>query len=293
PDGTSVPLRRALSEFYDLGPPSPEFLAQISPAVAGAADGGAFLRPIAGTFHVLDVLLALPDHKSAPADFVRLLKRLQPRLYSISSSPRAHPGQVHLTVGVVRYELHGRPRPGVCSTFLAERAVPGESRIGVYVHRNPGFRPPPSGDTPAIMVGPGTGIAPFRAFLQERRAAGAKGRNWLLFGDQRAATDFLYRDELAALQREGTLTRLDTAFSRDQADKIYVQHRLLEHAAEIFAWLEAGAHFYVCGDARRMARDVDAALHEVVARAGGMSAEQAAAYVQALTAAKRYARDVY
>ena len=143
------------------------------------------------------------------------------------------------------------------------------------------------------MVGPGTGIAPFRAFLEERRAIGTRGKNWLLFGDQRAATDFIYRDELRAMQADGTLTRLDLAWSRDQAGKIYVQHRMLEHAAELFAWLEAGAHFYVCGDARRMAQDVDAALHSVIERAGNQSADEAAAYVQALRTAKRYARDVY
>jgi sulfite reductase (NADPH) flavoprotein alpha-component len=144
-----------------------------------------------------------------------------------------------------------------------------------------------------IMVGPGTGIAPFRGFLHERRATGAKGRNWLLFGDQRSTMDFLYREELEQLSREGLLTRLDTAFSRDQSDKIYVQHRMLENAAELFAWLEAGAHFYVCGDATRMAKDVDAALHQVIVTAGGKSAEQAAEYVQKLKATKRYARDVY
>jgi sulfite reductase (NADPH) flavoprotein alpha-component len=142
-------------------------------------------------------------------------------------------------------------------------------------------------------VGPGTGIAPFRGFLHERRATGAKGRNWLLFGDQRSTMDFLYREELEQLSREGLLTRLDTAFSRDQSDKIYVQHRMLENAAELFAWLEAGAHFYVCGDATRMAKDVDAALHQVIVTAGGKSAEQAAEYVQKLKATKRYARDVY
>jgi sulfite reductase (NADPH) flavoprotein alpha-component len=143
------------------------------------------------------------------------------------------------------------------------------------------------------MIGPGTGIAPFRAFLHERKATGARGKNWLFFGDQRAATDFLYRDELAALMHDGVLTRLDTAFSRDQPEKIYVQHRMLEHASELYSWLEAGAHVYVCGDASRMAKDVDAALHTIIERAGGKTPEQAAAYVQALKAAKRYARDVY
>jgi sulfite reductase (NADPH) flavoprotein alpha-component len=285
PDGTSVPLRRALVEFYDLGKPTAELLAHY--AVSGG--GGTAVA----THHVVDVLAARPDTKLAPTDFVRLLKKIQPRLYSISSSPKAHPGQVHLTVGAVRYEKDGRPRKGVCSTFLADRAQPGAGRVGVFVHTNTAFRPPANGDLPVIMVGPGTGIAPFRAFLQERRASGARGKNWLFFGDQRAATDFLYRDELLALKAEGHLTRLDLAFSRDQAEKIYVQQRMLEAAAELYAWLEAGAHFYVCGDASRMAKDVDAALHQVIERAGGKTSEQAAAYIQALKAAKRYARDVY
>ena len=226
-------------------------------------------------------------------EFVRSLRRLQPRLYSIASSPRAHPGQVHLTVGAVRYEAGGRRRKGACSTFLAERAL-GAGLAGVFIHSNRAFRPPAQGDTPMIMVGPGTGIAPFRAFLAERRAAGARGRNWLFFGDQRAATDFLYREEMETLQRDGRLTRLEHgAFSRDQAEKVYVQHRMLENAAELFAWLEAGAHFYVCGDANRMAKDVDAALHQVVVAAGGRTPAQAAEYVRGLQSAKRYARDVY
>lgn len=284
PDGSTTSLRRALTELYDLGKPPAELVAHF-----GGGSGGTAVA----LHHVVDVLAARPDVKLAPADFVRTLKKLQPRLYSISSSPKAHAGQVHLTVGAVRYEVGGRARKGVCSTFLADRAQPGTTRVGVFVHSNKAFRPPASGDTPTIMVGPGTGIAPFRAFLHERRATGAKGRNWLLFGDQRAATDFLYREELAELMRAGVLTRLDTAFSRDQAEKIYVQHRMLENAAELFAWLEAGAHFYVCGDASRMAKDVDAALHRVVETAGHRTPEQAAAYVQSLRTAKRYARDVY
>lgn len=285
PDGTTTSLRRALTELYDLGKPSSDLLAHY-----GAAGSGGVAVAL---HHVIDVLLARADVKLAPGDFVRALRKLQPRLYSISSSPRAHPGEVHLTVGAVRYDAHGRARKGVCSTFLADRVVPGETRVGIFVHSNKAFRLPPNGNTPAIMVGPGTGIAPFRAFLHERRASGAKGKNWLLFGDQRAATDFLYRDELAGLMRDGVLKRLDTAFSRDQSEKIYVQHRMLEHAIELFAWLEEGAHFYVCGDASRMAKDVDAALHLAIERGGGRTAEQAAAYVAALKAAKRYARDVY
>lgn len=285
PDGSTVPLRRALTEFYDLGRPPADLLTRY-----GAQSGGGTAVAL---HHVVDVLLARPGVKLAPAEFVGMLKKIQPRLYSISSSPKAHAGQVHLTVGAVRYELDGRPRKGVCSTFLADRVVAGETRVGVFVHSNKAFRPPAAGDTPIIMVGPGTGIAPFRAFLAERRANGGRGKNWLFFGDQRSTTDFLYRDELLALQGEGLLTRLDLAWSRDQQEKVYVQQRMLENAAELYAWLEAGAHFYVCGDASRMAKDVDAALHQIVAKAGGKTADEAAAYVQALKAAKRYARDVY
>ncbi|SDR66109.1 sulfite reductase subunit alpha [Opitutus sp. GAS368] len=279
-----LPLRRALTECYDLGKPAPELLALV-PALAGAAHGAPVL------FHVIDALLAIPA-KPAAADFVRTLKKIQPRLYSISSSPQVHPGQVHLTVGAVRYEKDGRPRKGACSAFLAERAL-AAGKVGVFVHSNPAFRPPANPDTPMIMVGPGTGIAPFRAFLAERRAAGAKGKNWLFFGDQKAASDFLYREELLGMEEAGLLARLDLAFSRDQAEKIYVQQRMLENAAELYAWLEAGAHFYVCGDASRMAKDVDAALHKVIETAGGKSPADATAYVQSLKAAKRYQRDVY
>ena len=285
PDGSTTSLRRALSELYDLGKPSTELLAHFG----GGSGGGTAVA----LHHVIDVLHARVDVKLAPADFVRALRKLQPRLYSISSSPKAHAGQVHLTVGAVRYEVAARLREGVCSTLLADRVVPAETRVGVFVHSNAAFRPPTSGDTPMIMVGPGTGIAPFRGFLHERRATGATGKNWLFFGDQKSESDLLYREELAAFQVDGVLTQLDLAWSRDQHEKIYVQHRMLERAAELYAWLEAGAHFYVCGDASRMAKDVDAALHTVVERAGGKTAEQAAAYIQSLKATKRYARDVY
>jgi sulfite reductase (NADPH) flavoprotein alpha-component len=214
-------------------------------------------------------------------------------LYSISSSPRAHPGEVHLTVGTVRYEAHGRMHHGVCSCWLADRVAPGETPVPVFVQTSHGFRLPSDPDRPILMIGPGTGIAPFRAFLEERQVTGARGRNWLFFGDQQRATDFLYEEELSAWVRDGLLTRLDLAFSRDQAEKIYVQSRMLEHAAELWSWLESGAHLYVCGDARRMARDVDEALHQVIVTAGGRSREQAAEYVAALKSAKRYQRDVY
>ncbi|MBI5772001.1 MAG: sulfite reductase subunit alpha [Verrucomicrobia bacterium] len=285
PDGSTTSLRHALTELYDLNKPAAELLAHYAPGPGGGL--------AVALHHVIDLVHARADMKIAAPDFVRALRKLQPRLYSISSSPKAHPGQVHLTVGAVRYTTAGRDRKGVCSTFLADRVVPGETRAGVFVHANKAFRPPASGDTPMIMVGPGTGIAPFRAFLEERRATGARGKTWLFFGDQRVATDFIYRDELLALKAEGTLTRLDLAWSRDQAEKIYVQNLMLAAAAELYAWLEQGAHIYVCGDAARMAKDVDAALHTVIERAGRKSATESAAYVQSLKAAKRYARDVY
>jgi sulfite reductase (NADPH) flavoprotein alpha-component len=274
-----LPLRTALTTTYDLGKPTPALLELLGVAATPAPH------------HVIDALLAAKD-KPAPVAFVGALKALAPRLYSISSSPKAHPGHVHLTVGAVRYDLNGLPRKGVASTFLAERAL-AHGTAGVFVHSNKAFRPPADPAAPMIMVGPGTGIAPFRAFLEERAATKAPGKNWLFFGDQKAATDFLYREELEALQASGVLTRLDVAFSRDQSEKIYVQTKMIAAADELYAWLEAGGCFFVCGDASRMAKDVDAALHKVVELAGKKSPEEAVAYINALKSAKRYQRDVY
>ena len=298
-DGSEVTMYEALLRHYEVTRiPQPLLLAMAARTsddllkkLTAPGVNGELTKFLWGR-EVIDLLLAHPGVRFAPGEFVALLRKLQPRLYSISSSPKVHAGQVHLTVGVVRYDSLGRRRKGVCSTFLADR-VSADHRVPVFVHSNKSFRLPPDGDRPVIMVGPGTGIAPFRGFLHERQAVGAKGKNWLFFGDQRAETDFLYRDELEALSRAGTLTRLDTAFSRDQEQKIYVQHRLLDHANEMFAWLEAGAHFYVCGDASRMAKDVDHALHQVIETASGCTAEQASEYVERLRAAKRYTRDVY
>ncbi len=241
---------------------------------------------------VLDLLRVDPTRPIGVQDFVGLLRPLQHRAYSISSSQKAHPNQVHLTVAAVRYQSAGRLRGGVCSTYLADRVGRGEKPT-VFFSPNKSFRVPAAGDAPLIMVGPGTGIAPFRAFLEERAAAGAKGRNWLFFGDQHRAHDFIYEDELAKWHQDGHLTRMDLAFSRDQAAKIYVQTRMLEHGAELYAWLQEGGCFYVCGDATRMARDVDEALHRVVAEHGGTSEEKAADYVNQLRKEKRYLRDVY
>lgn len=238
----------------------------------------------------LDLLRMLPAGGIDSETFMGLVKPLQHRAYSISSSPKAHAGSVHLTVASVRYDSFGRSHGGVCSTFLADRA---DGAAGIFTSANKSFRVPADGFAPMVMVGPGTGIAPFRAFLQERQAMAASGRNWLFFGDQHRATDFIYDDELAGMSRDGLLTRLDLAFSRDQAEKVYVQTRMRENGRELFAWLQEGGHFYVCGDASRMARDVDAALHDIVATHGGMGAEAATDYVNTMKREKRYLRDVY
>lgn len=240
----------------------------------------------------LDLLQLELTRTLAVPEFVALLRPLQHRAYSISSSSKAHPDQVHLTVASVRYHSGGRNRGGVCSTYLAERVRRGE-KPAIFISPNKSFRVPANNSAPLIMVGPGTGIAPFRAFLQERQATGAQGKNWLFFGDQHQEHDFIYQDELLAWRDNGLLTRLDLAFSRDQEKKIYVQSRMLEQGAELYAWLQEGGYFYVCGDASRMAKDVDNALYEVVRQFGGLSTERAADYVDQLKKEKRYLRDVY
>lgn len=242
---------------------------------------------------VIDLLLAYPQVRFSPPELVSLLKKLQIRLYSISSSLRACPRQVHLTVATVEYESHGRRRKGVASTWLAQR-IDGSTPVPCFINPGKGFRlPAPGEETPILMIGPGTGVAPFRAFIQERRATGARGRAWLFFGEQRRASDFFYEPEWENALVDGSLTKLTTAFSRDQAEKFYVQHAMKNEAAEIWAWLESGAIVYVCGDASRMAADVDRALHEIVASQGGKSDEEAAAYIESLRQSKRYRRDVY
>jgi sulfite reductase (NADPH) flavoprotein alpha-component len=224
--------------------------------------------------------------------FLASLRKLQPRLYSIASSPNVHPDEVHLTVGAVRYQKDGVLHKGVASTFLADRLSLGE-KVPVFIHKANHFRLPADPTKPIIMVGPGTGIAPFRAFLEERDFHKAPGKNWLFFGDQRSGADFLYRDQIDAWLRSGVLSRLSLAFSRDQADKIYVQTRMLEQAAALWDWLEEGAYFYVCGDASRMAKDVEAALLQIIQSCGGKSPEEAADYLSSLRTQKRYLRDVY
>ncbi|HTF61794.1 MAG TPA: sulfite reductase subunit alpha [Edaphobacter sp.] len=241
---------------------------------------------------LIDLLHDYPSVLRDPADLVAMLPRLAPRLYSISSSPSAHAGEIHTTVAVVRYRSHNRERGGVCSTLLADRTNTGEA-LPVYIQPNKRFRLPADPTAPIIMIGPGTGIAPFRSFLHERRTLNHTGRNWLFFGERSALTDFLYRDELESMYTDGHLTRLDLAFSRDQDRKIYVQDRMLEQGPEFYHWLQEGANIYVCGDAARMAKDVNAMLHTIVQRQGSLSADAANEYVQQLKDQHRYHRDVY
>ena len=240
----------------------------------------------------LDLLNLNSEITFTADEFLGLLKPLQHRAYSISSSPSKHLGSVHLTVASVRWREEGRDHLGVCSTFLADR-VTANGTAGVFVSPNKAFRIPANDDAPMIMVGPGTGVAPFRAFLEERQMRGAKGKNWLFFGDQTRDSDFIYEQQLLEMQAVGVLSRLDLAFSRDQKEKIYVQNKMHECSVELYQWLEKGAYFYVCGDATRMAKDVDQALRDIVATQANLSADQATDYVNNLKREKRYLRDVY
>jgi sulfite reductase (NADPH) flavoprotein alpha-component len=294
----AMPLAEALARRLSIGRLTQPTLIRFAKA-ANDPELAALLEPeraddLAAFLYgrdVIDLFLRYPGAVATPEALAAVLPRLAPRVYSISSSLKAHPGEVHLTVAVVKYRSLDRARVGIGSTFLAERA--GAGPVGVYLQANKRFRLPADPKTPIVMIGPGTGIAPFRAFLEERRAVGGAGPAWLFFGDRHAATDFLYREELAQFQNDGVLSRLDLAFSRDQAEKVYVQNRMMENAAELWRWIKDGAHLYVCGDASRMAKDVHAALKTIVARQGRLSEAQATLEVDQLAATGRYARDVY
>ena len=292
-------FRQALIEDYALAPAPDALFGLIGVLVGGErrhkAKALAAGEDPDGDAATLDVLAALEKFAPVRADpeaFLECLEPLQPRLYSIASSPLVTPGEVHLTVDAVRYEIGGRRRLGVASTLLADRLQPGQ-RVKVYLQKAHGFTLPQDGNTPIIMVGPGTGIAPFRSFLLHRKATRAKGRAWLFFGHQREAQDFFYRDELQALLGDGTLTRLSAAWSREGASKVYVQDRMLQAGPELWSWLKAGAHFYVCGDAKRMAKDVETALTDISAKAGQMSQTAARDFIAELKATGRYQADVY
>ncbi|MFC8145838.1 molybdopterin-dependent oxidoreductase [Streptomyces paradoxus] len=294
-----VPFGEALHRHLDITRITPDLLRFVAERARDKHELRRLLRPDnkdglaqwSWGRQAVDVLAEYAVRAGAE-EWAGVLRRLQPRLYSISSSPLADPHRVSLTVSVVRYEnLHGRARAGVCSPYLADAEQ--DTEVPVFVQRSPHFRPPADASTPMVMVGPGTGVAPFIGFLQERRALGHHAPNWLFFGEQHRATDFYYEDELTALRDEGTLTRLDTAFSRDQRNKVYVQDRMREHGPELWHWLHDGARFYVCGDASRMAKDVDRALRDIAVAHGGLGEAEATAYLKQLAADKRYVRDVY
>lgn len=298
----AIPLHRALTDVYNLNTPSRRLFELL--ASRGAADlaplmektnAEALKKYLNGwneAHDVLDMLAAYPQIPVSPDELVGSLRKSLPRLYSIASSLRAHPGEVHLLVVSVNYEIRGRVREGMCSTWLAERWPVGAEAPMYLQNQQKHFAMPADDSRPMIMVGPGTGLAPFRAFVEERRIRGARGRNWLFFGEQHRATDFFYESELTEYARDGFL-RLDLAFSRDQAAKVYVQHRMRESARDLWAWLQDGAEVFVCGDKERMAADVDRELHATCETAGGLTPDGARAYVEEMKKTKRYKRDVY
>jgi sulfite reductase (NADPH) flavoprotein alpha-component len=292
-------LRTTLLEEVALGP-APDTLFELFSFILGG-DARAKARALAqgddpdGDAATLDVLAALrkfPQARPHPEAFIDALEPMQPRLYSISSSPKHESGRLTLTVDTVKYMIGKRRRLGVASTFLGERLAPG-AKVKVFVQAAHNFALPADPTKPVIMIGPGTGVAPFRAFLQERKAIGAPGRNWLFFGHQRQICDFFYRDEFEAMRRDNLLTRLSLAWSRDGAQKFYVQDRMREVGPDLWRWLAEGAHIYVCGDAKRMAKDVETALVDIAAQHGARSVDEAVTFVQGLKKAGRYQADVY
>ena len=303
--GRIASLRQVLLQDFILNRATKKLMAGVSERVLQGeqrnrlmeiVDNDDLLAEFVHSRDYVDVLREFSEARfETPAEFVALLSPIPPRLYSIASAPQVHPGEVHLCVGIVRYETHGRRKAGLCSGYLADLAPLQRREIPVYVQESRHFRLPKEASRDVIMVGPGTGIAPFRAFLEQRARDGGSGRNWLFFGEQHRATDFLYEEEFRAFQKKGTLHRLDLAFSRDQAEKTYVQHRMQEQARELWAWIQGGAYFYVCGDAHRMAKDVHQALIQVAGEQGGMSAETAAEYVNItlMKTERRYLRDIY
>lgn len=291
------PLREALLELYDINTLTKNFVEKYAEIAASKKlekllASKEKLDAYVGGREVIDLLHDYPAKELTAPVLTALLRKLPPRLYSIASSLEAHPDEVHICVATVRYASAGRERKGVCSTWFAERCAVGDP-VKVFVQENRNFKLPESGDTPIIMIGPGTGIAPFRAFVEERETQGAAGGNWLFFGDQHFTTDFLYQTEWQGFLKSGALTRMDVAWSRDQEHKVYVQHKMLENAAELWQWLQDGAAIYVCGDAGRMADDVHQALLQIVREQGGKSEADAVEFVKSLQKAKRYQRDVY
>ena len=305
PKGQATTLRQALLQDYTANRANRKIMTGLAERVPQGeqrnrlmelVDNSDALSEYIDTRDYVDILKEFDEARfESPAAFLSLLSPVVPRLYSIASSFQAHPGEVHLCITVVRYETHGRAKKGLASGFFADHSDMFVKNIPVYVQESRTFRLPKDGSTDIIMCGPGVGLAPFRAFLEQRVLEGATGRNWLFFGEQREATDFLYGAELLAYQHQGKLHRLDLAFSRDQSFKIYVQHRMREQGKELWSWLQNGAYFYVCGDARHMAKDVHQALIDIAQKEGGLSAEAAAEYVNVtlMKTERRYLRDVY
>ncbi|MGF1530465.1 MAG: sulfite reductase flavoprotein subunit alpha [Puniceicoccaceae bacterium] len=285
----AAPSKKALQTFLDTtsSESEKEFLTDLL-----AKENAETTKLYLENREYLDLFIEFPGVRLSGVQLVALLRRLVPRLYSIASSPMLYPDEVHLTVAVVRYETNGKSREGVASTWLSDRVTLDDPRVPVFIS-NSHFGIPADPQTDLIMVGPGTGVAPFRSFIQEQKARQGTGRCWLFFGDQHQVSDFLYEEEFAAALSDGSLHRLDTAFSRDQEQKVYVQDRMRENGRELWEWLEKGASFFVCGDASRMARDVDTALHQIVAEHGNLTPEEAGAYVKKLRSDKRYQKDVY
>jgi sulfite reductase (NADPH) flavoprotein alpha-component len=278
--------RGSVTQFAKLAPDNAKLKSMTG------AEGKALAEEYCWGREFVDLATDFPGLVAQPQQLFNILSRLTPRMYSIASSQAMHPDNVQTTVRVIRYDAHGRERQGLCSGHLGERSHVGTT-MPIFLHANGNFRLPEDSNAPVIMIGPGTGIAPFRAFLEERQATGAKGENWLFFGDQRKALDYLYQDQLEGMHRDGLLTHLHTAFSRDQAKKIYVQDRMQENAKLLYDWLERGAYFYVCGDATRMAKDVELALLDSIAKGSNGTLEHAAEYLATMKKEKRYQRDVY
>jgi len=303
--GEEPTLRQALAEDYILNRANRKMLSGMAERIAQGeqrnrlmeiVDNGDVVSEYLYTRDYVDILTEFDEVKfETPEVFLSQLSPIVPRLYSIASSLKAHPNEAHLCISVVRYETHGRTKKGLASGFFADHSQTFVKDIPVYVQESRTFRLPKDNATNIVMVGPGTGVAPFRAFLEERVLDGGTGLNWLIFGEQHRATDFLYGDELLDYQKKGKLARLDLAFSRDQAEKVYVQHRMLENARQLWDWLQNGAYFYVCGDAKRMAKDVHQTLIDIATKQGGMSPEAASVYVNQtlMRTEKRYLRDVY
>jgi sulfite reductase (NADPH) flavoprotein alpha-component len=297
--GETLSLKKALTSYFEITMLSRKILQQAAGLTENSelqnlvlAENADQLKEYCNGRDLLDMLRDFGPWKASAQDIVSLLRKMTPRLYSIASSIAANPDEVHLTIGAVRYSANGRERKGVCSVLCAERLQEGEM-LPVFIQTNKHFHLPESQDKDIIMVGPGTGIAPFRSFIQERAVNKAAGRSWLFFGDQHAAVDFLYQNEMENYQQNGVLTRVDTAFSRDTGQKVYVQHKMLEHSKELFEWIENGAYFYVCGDKERMAKDVNEALINVIEKEGAMSREDAENYLKDMQKQGRYQRDVY